>query len=171
MRGGPLFADHPTKSVRDGDAVTPEEGEDDVTSTSIDERLTGLNERLSEFGERFPAERRTYARAAAFYLGFMTAWTYGFANIDRDLATPLVALLLVLPVVVHLGVGFAIGHEKALLLACYPPFLALIGPGLASLLWAPLLMLMIFPGAPLIFVGSYLRRWSSEPQQQWDDWF
>jgi hypothetical protein len=145
-----------------------QKGDGDVTN--IDERLTGFNERLSELGERFPATIGTYARAAGFYLGFMTMWTYGFANLDRGLPAPVIALLLVLPVAVHFGVGFAIGHEKALLLACYPPFLALIGPGLAALLWAPLLMLMVFPGAPLIFAGSYLRRWSTEPQVA-DDWF
>src|SRR5919109_1937391 len=108
-----------------------QKGDGDVTN--IDERLTGFNERLSELGERFPATIGTYARAAGFYLGFMTMWTYGFANLDRGLPAPVIALLLVLPVAVHFGVGFAIGHEKALLLACYPPFLALIGPGLAAL--------------------------------------
>ncbi|MEX2464502.1 MAG: hypothetical protein WD428_01370, partial [Gaiellaceae bacterium] len=98
--------------------------------------------------------------AAAVYVGFMTLWIYGFANTERNLPGLLVFLLLIAPIVVHLGAGYVIGRQEALYLACFPPALALLGPGIASGLWLSLLLLMIFPGAPLIAGGFGLRFWT-----------
>ena len=68
--------------------------------------------------ERTPAGRPTYVRVTLFYLAFMTAWIYGFANSQRDLPNIAVVALLILPVAVHFGVGVAIGRQEALALAC-----------------------------------------------------
>lgn len=124
---------------------------------------------MTELTDRFAPTRSTYVRAVLAYVGFMTAWIYGFANLERDLPSLLVFLLLLLPIFIHLGAGFVIGRLEALYLACFPPLLALVGPGLALPLWAPLLILMIFPGAPLIAAGHFLRRWL-EPEEP-AEWF
>lgn len=117
---------------------------------------------MSSFAQRYSFEptRGTYVRAAAVYVGFMTLWIYGFANTERNLPGLLVFLLLLVPIVVHLGAGYVIGRQEALYLACFPPVLALLGPGIASGLWLSLLLLMIFPGAPLIAGGFGLRFWT-----------
>ncbi len=119
--------------------------------------------------ERTPAGRSTYVRVTLFYMAFMAAWTYGFANSHRDLPSVAIVALLLLPVVVHFAVGVAIGRQEALTLACFPPFLALVGPGVDSALWMPLFMLMLFPGAPLIFAGHFVRRTIEEPKVE--EWF
>lgn len=119
--------------------------------------------------ERTPASRSTYTRVTLFYLAFMTAWTYGFANSQHDLPGIAIMALLFLPVAVHFGVGIAIGRQEAVVLALFPPALALLGPGLDSALWMPLFMLMLFPGAPLIFGGYFVRRTIEEPKAE--EWF
>jgi hypothetical protein len=119
--------------------------------------------------ERTPAGRSTYTRACVFYMVFMAAWIYGFANSQRDLPNIAVVALLLLAALVHFGVGIAIGRQEGVLLALFPPALALIGPGLDSALWMALFMLMLFPGAPLIFAGHYVRRTIEEPKAE--EWF
>jgi hypothetical protein len=135
----------------------------------VGQRLERLRETLAEKAERYPARPRTYVRAAALYLGFMAAWTYGFANASYDLPGPLVFVLLVLPCLLHAGVGFAVGRHEALWLAAFPPALAFLGPGMASVLAFTLVLLMIFPGAPLLLLGIVARRWA-QPHQV-EDWF
>ena len=71
--------------------------------------------------ERTPPGRPTYVRAGLFYMVFMAAWIYGFANSQRDLPNIAVIGLLLLAVVVHFGVGIAIGRPEGALLACFPP--------------------------------------------------
>ena len=58
----------------------------------------------------------------------------------------------------HFGVGIAIGRPEGALLACFPPALALVGPSLDDSLWMALVVLMLFPGEPLIFLRHYVRR-------------
>jgi hypothetical protein len=99
----------------------------------------------------------------------MAEWIYGFANSQRDLPNIAVIGLLMLAVVVHFGIGIAIGRQEALALAFFPPALALVGPTLDSTLWMPLFMLMLFPGAPLIFAGHFVRRTIEEPKVE--EWF
>lgn len=161
--------------ANDGGAVTPQDdlGGDVTTFSdripSVGRRLERLREALAEKADRYPAGLRTYVRAAALYLAFMAAWTYGFANARYDLPGVLVFVLLVLPCVLHAGVGFAVGRHEALWLAAFPPALAFLAPGMASILAFTLVLLMIFPGAPLLLLGIVARRWA-EPQQV-DDWF
>ena len=50
-----------------------------------------------------------------------------------------------------------------------PPALALVGPSLDDSLWMALVMLMLFPGGPLIFAGHYVRRTIEEPKAE--EWF
>ncbi len=127
---------------------------------------------MSSIAQRYRWEptRATYVRATTVYVGFMTLWVYGFANTERNLPGVLVFLLLVAPVFVHLGAGYVIGRQEALYLACFPPVLALLGPGLASGLWLSLLLLMIFPGAPLIAGGFGLRLIADRDQVD-ENWF
>ena len=139
-----------------GGAVTPHEDGGDVTT-------------IYDLIERTPASRSTYTRVTLFYLVFMTAWIYGFANSQRDLPGIAIMALLILPVAVHLGIGIAIGRQEAVALALFPPALALLGPGLDSALWMPLFMLMLFPGGPLIFAGCFVRRTIEEPKAE--EWF
>lgn len=135
----------------------------------VGQRLERLREALAEKAERYPARPRTHVRAAALYLGFMTVWIFGFANAQYDLPGLAVFLLLVIPCLLHAGVGFAVGRHEALWLAAFPPALAFLGPGMAPVLAFTLVLLMIFPGAPLLLLGVVARRWA-EPQQV-EDWF
>jgi hypothetical protein len=120
--------------------------------------------------ERTPASRATYVKASLAYLGFMTVWVYAFANTERDLPGIAMFVALVLPMLLHFGVGFAIPRQETFALLAYPPLLALVGPGVNALLWVPLVMMMVFPGAPLVLLGLYLRR-RAEPQEVEDYWF
>jgi hypothetical protein len=133
-------------------------------------RLDHVRARLAEKAERFPAGRVTYAKAVAFYVGFMAVWTYGVAAQDRHIPQLIALVLLALPVVVHVVVGFAVGRIEVLWLAAFPPALALLGPGIAhSVLAVTLVILMIFPGAPLLALGVGARRFA-EPLVV-EDWF
>jgi uncharacterized membrane protein AbrB (regulator of aidB expression) len=120
--------------------------------------------------ERTPQTMATYFKASLLYLGFMTAWVYGFANSERDIPSIVMLVALVLPLLLHFGVGFAMPREETFALLAYPPFLALVGPGVDTALWIPLVMMMVFPGAPLVLLGLFLRR-RAEPHEVEDHWF
>ena len=75
---------------------------------------------------------------------------------------------LVLPMFLHFAIGFAMPRQEFCLLA-FPPLLALVGPGVNTMLWVPLVMMMVFPGAPLVLLGLFLRR-RAEPQEV-EDYF
>jgi uncharacterized membrane protein AbrB (regulator of aidB expression) len=120
--------------------------------------------------ERTPQTRTTYVKASLFYLGFMTVWVYGFANTERHVPGLAVLLALVLGMVVHFLTGFAMPRQESFALLAYPPFLALVGPGVDAALWVPIVMMMVFPGAPLVLLGLFLRN-LAEPQQVEDHWF
>ena len=70
----------------------------------------------------------------------------------------------------HFGTGFAMPRNETFALLAFAPFLALVGPGVNSLLWVPLVMMMVFPGAPLVLLGLYLRR-RMEPEEVEDYWY
>ena len=114
--------------------------------------------------ERTPAGRTTNVKASLAYLGFMTLWVYAFANTQRDVPGIFMFVALVLPMLLHFGLGFAVPRQETFALLAYPPLLALVGPGVNTLLWVPLVMMMVFPGAPLVLLGLYLRR-RAEPQE------
>jgi hypothetical protein len=119
--------------------------------------------------ERTPQTMATYFKASLLYLGFMTAWVYGFANTERDIPGVVMIVALVLPMLLHFGIGFAMPRQETFALLAYPPFLALVGPGVDTALWIPLVMMMVFPGMPLLLLGLFLRR-RAEPQEV-EDWF
>ena len=125
---------------------------------------------MTTFIERTPASRTTYVKASLVYLGFMTAWVYAFANTNRDVPGIVILLGLVSAMLVHFGAGLAIPRQETFALLAFPPFLALVGPGVSTLLWVPLVMMMVFPGAPLVLLGLYLRR-RAEPQVVEDYWY
>jgi hypothetical protein len=120
--------------------------------------------------ERTPATMTTYVKASLVYLGFMTLWVYVFANIERDLPGLVMLVALVLPLILHFGIGFVMPRQQTFALLAFPPLLALVGPGVNTLLWLPLVMMMVFPGAPLVLLGLYLRR-RADPQELEDYWF
>jgi hypothetical protein len=120
--------------------------------------------------ERTPQTMATYFKASLLYLGFMTAWVYGFANTQRDIPGLVMLVALVLPMALHFGIGFAMPRQETFGLLAFPPLLALVGPGVNTMLWVPLVMMMVFPGAPLVLLGLFLRR-RAEPQEVDDYWF
>jgi hypothetical protein len=120
--------------------------------------------------ETTPPTRATYVKSWFVYLGFMTLWVYAFANTERHVPGIVMLVALVLPMVLHVGLGVAVPRQETFALLAYPPLLALVGPGVNTLLWVPLVMMMVFPGAPLVLLGLYLRR-RAEPQEVEDYWF
>jgi hypothetical protein len=120
--------------------------------------------------ERTPQTMATYFKASLVYLAFMTTWVYVFANTERDVPGIVMFVALVLPMFVHFAVGFAMPRQEAFGLLAFPPLLALVGPGVNTLLWVPLVMMMVFPAAPLVLLGLFLRS-RAEPQEVEDHWF
>jgi hypothetical protein len=120
--------------------------------------------------ERTPPTMPTYIKASLLYLGFMTVWVYAFANTQRHVPGIFIFLGLVIGMMVHFGTGFAMPRQETFALLAFPPLLALVGPSVNSLLWVPLVMMMVFPGAPLVLGGLWLRR-HMEPQEVEDYWF
>jgi hypothetical protein len=124
---------------------------------------------VTKWIERTPQTMPTYVKASLLYLGFMTVWVYGFANTQRDLPGLVMLVALILPMFLHFAIGFAMPRQEAFGLLAFPPLLALVGPGVNTMLWVPLVMMMVFPGAPLVLLGLFLRR-RAEPQEV-EDYF
>jgi hypothetical protein len=120
--------------------------------------------------ERTPATRLTYLKASLAYLGFMTIWMYGFANTEEHVPGILIFFGLLGAMLVHFGAGFAMPRQETFALLAFPPLLAILGPGVNSLLWVPLVLMMVFPGAPLVLLGLWLRN-RMDPQEVEDYWF
>ena len=120
--------------------------------------------------ERTPATRATTLKTSLLYLAFTTAWVYGFANGQHDLPGIVVLAFFLLPLGIHFLLGFALAKQEACALLAYAPVLALVGPGLASSLFVPLAMLAVFPGAPLVLLGMFIRL-RMEPREVEDHWF
>jgi hypothetical protein len=125
---------------------------------------------VTTFIERTPATRLTYFKASLAYLGFMTVWVYGFANTEEQVPGILIFFGLLGAMLVHFGAGFAIPRQETFALLAFPPLLAILGPGVNSLLWVPLVLMMVFPGAPLVLLGLWLRN-RMDPQEVEDYWF
>jgi hypothetical protein len=125
---------------------------------------------VTTFIERTPATRLTYFKASLAYLAFMTVWVYAFANTQRDVPGLFIFLALMAGMFVHFGAGFAIPRQETFALLAFPPLLAILGPGVNSVLWVPLVLMMVFPGAPLVLLGLWLRN-RMDPQEVEDYWF
>jgi hypothetical protein len=120
--------------------------------------------------ERTPATRATVVKTSLLYLAFTTAWVYGFANGQHDLPGLIVLAFFLLPLGVHFLLGFALAKREACALLAYAPALALIGPGLSTSLFVPLAMLAVFPSAPLVLLGMFIRE-RMEPREVEDIWY
>lgn len=120
--------------------------------------------------ERTPATRATVVKTSLLYLAFTTAWVYGFANGRHDLPGIVVLAFFLLPLAVHFLLGFALAKQEACALLAYAPVLALVGPGLSTSLFVPLAMLAVFPSAPLVLAGMFLRL-RMEPREVEENWF
>ena len=92
----------------------------------------------------------------------MAAWVYGFASSQRQLSPWLVFVLLLGAGAAQVGAGFLIGRWEALALAAVPVLLGAAASGAGSTLCVTLVLLMVFPGAPLIGGGVWLRGWLEE---------
>ena len=125
---------------------------------------------MTTFIERTPASRLTYFKASLAYLSFMTVWVYAFANTERHVPGFFIFLALIAAMFVHFGAGFAMPRQETFALLAFPPLLAILGPGVNSLLWVPLVLMMVFPGAPLVLLGLWLRN-RMDPQEVEDYWF
>ena len=116
-------------------------------------------------------EKLNARTAPTAYILFMAAWIYGFADANWDLPTPVSVMLLILPAFVHVGLGYVIGRWEAVALAGVPVVIAVAAAGIGSVLWVSLALLMIFPGAPLIAGGVFLREWlrtrEEDPAESW----
>ena len=107
-------------------------------------------------------ERLDTRTAPTIYIVCMAAWVFGFASTDREIPPLLVFGLLIAAGAIHVGAGFAVGRWEALGLAVVPVLLGFAAAGQDSTLWITLLVLMVFPGAPLIGAGVYWRSWREE---------
>ena len=125
---------------------------------------------MTTFIERTPASRVTYVKASFAYLAFMTVWIYAFANTQRHVPGIVILFALVAAMAVHFRAGFAMPRQETFALLAFPPLLAILGPGVNSLLWVPLVLMMVFPGAPLVLLGLWLRN-RLEPREVEDHWF
>jgi len=125
---------------------------------------------VTTFIERTPASRLTYFKASLAYLSFMTVWVYAFANTERHVPGVFIFLALMAAMFVHFGAGFAMPRQETFALLAFPPLLAILGPGVNSVLWVPLVLMMVFPGAPLVLLGLWLRN-RLDPQEVEDYWF
>ena len=112
----------------------------------------------------------TLVKSILIYLAFTTTWVYGFANGQHDLPGVIVLAFFLLPLGIHFLLGFALAKQEACALLAYAPLLALVGPGLATSLFVPLAMLAVFPGAPLVLLGMFIRL-RMEPREVDDHWF
>lgn len=89
----------------------------------------------------------------------MTVWIVLFARTETELPAPLVLLLLLVPPVVHFGLGYVVADWKALYFLALPVVVSAAAGGLPSALWATMVLLTAFPGAPLVAAGVYVRDW------------
>ena len=105
------------------------------------ERINDLNPRTAMIG----------------YSAVMTLWIVLFARTETALPAPLVLVLLLVPPVVYFGLGYVIADWKALYFLALPVVVSAIAGGLPSALWATIVLLTAFPGAPLVAAGVYLR--------------
>jgi hypothetical protein len=107
-------------------------------------------ERINEIGPR---------TAMIGYSAAMTLWIVLFARTETELPAPLVLLLLLVPPVVHFGLGYVVADWKALWFLALPIVVSAAAGGLPSALWATIVLLTAFPGAPLVAGGVYVREW------------
>lgn len=105
-------------------------------------------ERINGLGER---------TAIAVYTIVMAVWIVVFARTERALPAVVVVVLLLLPAVVHFGLGYVIADWKALYFTGVPIVVAAVAGGLPSALWAAVVLLTAFPGAPLVAGGVFVR--------------
>jgi hypothetical protein len=113
--------------------------------------------RIDQLMER--VDGLTPRKGGVVYGVFMTLWIVGFAGTDQPLPAVLVLVLLVLPAAVHFGLGYVVRDWWALYLTAVPVVVAAIAGGLPSGLWAAVVLLTAFPGAPLVALGIWVRGW------------
>ena len=93
------------------------------------------------------------------YSAVMALWIVLFARTETALPAPVVLVLLLVPPVVYFGLGYVVADWKALYFLALPVIISAFAGGLPSALWATVVLLTAFPGAPLVAGGVYLREW------------
>jgi hypothetical protein len=92
-----------------------------------------------------------------------------FANTEGVLPGILIALLLLLPGAISFALGYVVGKWWALYLTAVPIVAAAVVGGLPSPLWAAVVLLTAFPGAPLVVAGVYVRDWLARRDSSYVD--
>jgi hypothetical protein len=108
-------------------------------------------------------------KVPTYYVIVMAVWIYGFAATNRSLPALAVFLLLLAGGAVQVAAGYAIGRWEAVALAVVPVLIAVAAAGVDSSLWTTLVILMVFPGGPLIGLGVYLRHMHDEQNDRSPD--
>ena len=111
----------------------------------------------------------TPREAILVYSATMTAWIVLFARTEKALPAVVVLLLLLVPPVVHFGLGYVVDDWRALYFTAVPVVVAAIAGGLPSALWPTIVLLTAFPGIPLIAGGIYVRSWMARKDPAYVD--
>ena len=109
-------------------------------------------------------------RTAPLVFGaLMSLWIGAVANSQTEPPGIVVAALFLVPLALHVWLGWVVAQWWALWLAALPVVAAVVVGGLGSALWIVVVLLELFPGAPLIAAGVYARLWQKERENPSDD--
>ena len=107
--------------------------------------------------------------APLVYGALMSLWIGVVANSQMEPPGLVVAALFLVPLALHAWLGWVVAQWWTLGLAALPVVAALAVGGLGSALWIVVVLLELFPGAPLIAAGVYARLWQEERENPADD--
>ncbi|MGI8605595.1 MAG: hypothetical protein ACR2L0_00340 [Gaiellaceae bacterium] len=99
----------------------------------------------------------------------MSLWIGAVANSQAEPPGLVVAALFLVPLVLHVWLGWVVAQWWALGLAALPVVAAVVAGGLGSALWIVVVLLELFPGALLIAAGVYARLRQEERENPADD--
>jgi hypothetical protein len=99
----------------------------------------------------------------------MSLWIGAVANSEIEPPGIVVAALFLVPLALHVWLGWVVAQWWALWLAALPVVAAVIVGGFGSALWIVVVLLELFPGAPLIAAGVYAWLWQEERENPADD--
>jgi hypothetical protein len=99
----------------------------------------------------------------------MSLWIGAVANSQSEPPGIVVAALFLVPLALHVWLGWVVAQWWAVGLAALPIVAAVAVGGLGSALWIAVLLLELFPGAPLIAGAVCVRLWQEERENPADD--
>ncbi len=107
--------------------------------------------------------------APLVYGALMSLWIGVVANSQMEPPGIVVAALFLAPLALHVWLGWIVAQWWTLGLTALPVVAALVVGGFGSALWIAVVLLEMFPGAPLIAAGVYARLWQEEREDPADD--